>query len=446
MDSRKRQFSPNAGSSQFRKGATVNSILRKIVCTGVHSQLVAITIPPGAETEEEAQGTSDQVVFVVEGAGKAILNGQVEVAGEHDAIFIPAGTVYKFKNSGASDLKIFVTCSPPVTADTVPQPTRRGRMNFYALAQSSPVDAKNSNVGLAFPGGIKWTTWKSPAVKNILFATDFSPASEAALPYAVGLARHYGSKLAVAHTIDPELYGLILPQTIERIESQVKEAAVTKIQALMRAKYGEAVQYEPAVTVGLVADALLDIIGTKSIDLVVLGTHGRRGLRKLVLGSVAEEVFRLAPCPVLTVGPKAEEGGSESGQFKQIVYPMELGNDVVKAAGYAISIAKEYAGELTFLNVIEEPSMSADEREWINVAAQHWFGDKIIPNLGLGARADLRQVFGEPATAILQCAAEKRADLVVMNIDGTQTGSPARMSGIAHRVVAGASCPVLTTR
>ena len=90
--------------------------------------------------------------------------------------------------------------------------------------------------------------------------------------------------------------------------------------------------------------------------------------------------------------------------------------------------------------------MSADEREWINVAAQHWFGDKIIPNLGLGARADLMQVFGEPATAILQCAAEKGADLIVMNIDGTQTGSPARMSGIAHRVVAGASCPVLTTR
>ena len=114
-------ISPNAGSSQFRKGATVNSILRKIVCTGVHSQLVAITIPPGAETEEEAQGTSDQVVFVVEGAGKAILNGQVEVAGEHDAIFIPAGTVHKFKNSGASDLKIFVTSSPPVTADTVPR-------------------------------------------------------------------------------------------------------------------------------------------------------------------------------------------------------------------------------------------------------------------------------------------------------------------------------------
>lgn len=69
----------------------MNSILRKIVCTGEHSQLEAITIPPDAETEEEAQGTSDQVVFVVEGAGKAILNGQVEVAGEHDAIFIPAG-------------------------------------------------------------------------------------------------------------------------------------------------------------------------------------------------------------------------------------------------------------------------------------------------------------------------------------------------------------------
>ena len=276
----------------------MNSTLRKIICTGVHSQLVAITIPPGAETEEEAQGTSDQVVFVVEGAGKAILNGQVEVAGEHDAIFIPAGTAHKFKNSGGSDLKIFVTSSPPVTADTVPQTTRSGRMNFYALARSSPVDAKNSNVRQAFPGGIKWTTWKSPAIKNILFATDFSPASEAALPYAVGLARHYGSKLTVAHTIDPELYGLMLPQTIERIESRVKEAAVTKIQALIRSKYGEAVQYEPAVAVGLVADALLDIVSTRSIDLVAwdawaqrpaqagVGLGGRGGISEGALPSV----------------------------------------------------------------------------------------------------------------------------------------------------------------
>lgn len=423
----------------------MNSSHRRIVATGAHSQLTAITIPVGTETGEEVHNGSDQAVFVVEGTGEAILNGQAESAGEHDAIFIPAGTVYNFKNSGAADFKLFIAYSPPVTSEAVTR-ERSAPMNFYAIAQSSTmVDEGDTKRRQAFPGGIKWTSWKSPALRNVLFATDFSPASHAALPYAISIARHYGSNLHVAHIITPDVSGLIAPRLIDRIRSDLKAAATQKVEELIRSADAGDINYEPLVVEGVVADALLGTIRTKDIDLVVLGTHGRRGLRKLVLGSVAEEIFRLAPCPVLTVGLNAAEAPSLPLELKHLVYPMELRGDVIKAAEYAISIAKEYNAALTFLNVIEEPSMSRDEKGWINVTAEHWFEDKIAPQLGI-AKADFVQKFGDPAAAIMQCAAEQGAGLIVMNIQGAHPLIAGLVPGVAHRVVAGAPCPVLTVR
>ena len=306
-------------------------------------------------------------------------------------------------------------------------------------------DEGDAQVRQAFPGGIKWTSWKSPALRNVLFATDFSQASYAALPYAVSIARHYRSNLHVAHIITPDVSGLIAPRLIDSIRSELKAAATEKLEELIRSAGVGDINYELLVAEGVVGDALVGMIRTKDIDLVVLGTHGRRGLRKLVLGSVAEEVFRVAPCPVLSVGLNAAEAPSEPLEFKHLVYPMEMRGDVIKAAEYAISIAREYNAALTFLNIIEEPSMSRDEKGWINVTAEHWFEDKIIPQLG-NVKADFVQKFGDPAAAILQCAGEQSADLIVMNIQGTHPLVSGVGPGVAHRVVAEAFCPVLTIR
>lgn len=432
-------------SQHLARGAGPSSLERKSVAAGSHSQLVAITIPAGAESGEEVHNGSDQAVFVVAGTGVAILNGHAENAVEHDAIFIPAGTVYNFKNSGAGDLKVFVTYSPPVTSEAA-SAQRSVRTNSYAIARSAPVaDQSDVHGRQAFPTGIKWSSWQSPTLRNVLVAIDFSAASDAVLPYAISIARHYRSNLHMAHIITPDVSGLIAPQLIDQIRSELKAAATNKIEEQIRAMHVGDLNVQPIVMEGAVADALLGTIRSKDIDLVVLGTHGRRGLRKLVLGSVAEEVFRLAPCPVLTVGPKAEEVSADPMQLRHIIYPMELKGDVVKAAGYPVSIAKEYHAELTFLNVIEQPSMSDDEKAWINVISEHWFEDKIAPDLGI-AKVHFVHKFGDPATAILQCAAERGADLIVMNIQGGHPLLAGLVPGVAHRVVAEASCPVLTIR
>ncbi|HKS72531.1 MAG TPA: universal stress protein [Terriglobales bacterium] len=423
-----------------------NSPISRLVATGEYSQLVAITIPPATDAGEEEVRNSDRVIFIAEGAVEAIVNGQVERAEEHDAIFVPAGSIYSLKNRGSRDLKLFVSYSPPASPDSRLEPYGSGRTSFHAIAQSASLAETNRNVPQTFPSGIKWASSQTPSLRNVLFATDFSPGSEAALPYAISIVRHYGSNLHVAHVINPETYGLMAPQVIDQIVSQVKEAARSNIEKLIRSEYGLEGRYEATVAVGAVADALLNLVATKGIDLVVLGTHGRRGLRKLVLGSVAEEMFRLAACPVLTVGPKASGVRPESLQLKQIVYPMELTSNLVKTASYAVSIAKEYGSQLTFVNVIEEPSMSGDERAWINAAALHWFEDKVAPELELGEKIQFVQKFGDPAAAILRCAEEVSADLIVMNVHGSHPILAGRAPSVAHHVVAEAYCPVLTVR
>ena len=104
------------------------------------------------------------------------------------------------------------------------------------------------------------------------------------------------------------------------------------------------------------------IIQRNHIDLAVLGTHGRRAFKKLLLGSVAEEVFRIAPCPVLTVGPKTAPVPARC-ELRHILYPLEFFPDTSKAALFVVSLAERYGATLTVMNVSEEMPVSANTAE-----------------------------------------------------------------------------------
>ena len=320
---------PVATVSAERTGK-VNPGWRRVVSTGAYSELVALTIPPGGETGEETHDDSDKAVFIVEGRGEAILNGRAEPAGEHDAVFIPAGTTHNIKNSGVQDLKMFLVDSPPLDTDAGIPARGPGTRNFYAIAQSMPLsDSDPSETEpRPFPGSIKWSSWKSITLRNVLFATDLTTTSEVALPYAVSIARHFRSSLLVAHVVNSDGYGLMAPDARARVLASVKEAAVLEIAGLMRSTSPSGVQYEAVVGEGSIVDTLLDIARQKTVDLIVLGTRGRRGLDQLLLGSVAEKVFRLATCPVLTVGPSTPSFTRSRNSLKHILYPMELSADV----------------------------------------------------------------------------------------------------------------------
>src|SRR6266567_6215581 len=144
------------------------------------------------------------------------------------------------------------------------------------------------------------------SVKNVLFATDFSETSEAALPYATAICRRFGSTLHSAHVLSDAsllmMTGGVDYVSMSTIYEDAHSEAGEKLDQISAHLGG--INYRKHVRHGQVWKNLEGIVDENQIDLIVVGTHGRSGLGKLLLGSVAEDILRHAPCPVLTAGPK----------------------------------------------------------------------------------------------------------------------------------------------
>ena len=299
------------------------------------------------------------------------------------------------------------------------------------------------------------------SLKNILFATDFSEASQAALPYAAAIARRYDSQLHIAHIMSPASYVIPSqpggPVTIDSIH----EAARTDVRQRMEtlASHLKTVPHHTYVREGEVWESLSDIIRTHEIDLLVVGTHGRTGVKKLLLGSKAEEILRLAPCPVLTVGPKVAGsarltaiGGAGKDptpveiSVDQIVYATDFSPESLAAAPFATSLAQEFQSKLTLLHVIEKVSDIDCRPGPIDLALQRL--EKLVPEearLWCSPRPAVQ--IGPPADRILQEALGSRADLIVLGVRAASgnLGAATHLPwATAHKVVAHAHCPVLT--
>ena len=286
------------------------------------------------------------------------------------------------------------------------------------------------------------------APKKILLATDFSPASEATLPYALTIARHYGSELFVAHVIPPEFADLIAPERAPTIRQEARQFAQQNMERFLSAGREWGVSCQPLIGEGAIWDVLQDMIQQNGLDLIVLGTHGRRGLRKLLLGSVAEEVFRMAPCPVLTVGPKTSEIQSMDVHLDHILYPLEFVPDTSDAAAYAVSLAEEYHAKLTFMKVFEETVPPPDVKAAVEEPVRHWMDDHIPMESDLRQRTSFEPGFGPTAEAILKFASDRGVDLIVMGVRRLDPAMAAHLPkpDTAYEVVRTAPCPVLTVR
>jgi nucleotide-binding universal stress UspA family protein len=286
------------------------------------------------------------------------------------------------------------------------------------------------------------------APKKILFATDFSPASEAALPYAFSLAGHYRSMLYLAHVISVEHRDFSPEEETAAKLKQARESAQQKLEPLLTAGRLKGTPCLPLIGEGVVWVVLLDMIHQNGIDLIVVGTHGRRGLSKVLLGSVAEEIFRMASCPVLTVGPKASGELTRNLELSHILYPVEFEPDTSHAADYAISLAEEYAAKLTFMKVLEETASSPELRKQIEEPVRHWMDDHVPSGSLLRERTSFELWFGRAAEAILQFASDRGVDLIVMDVRRLDPVISAHLpeTDTAYEVVRTAPCPVLTVR
>jgi nucleotide-binding universal stress UspA family protein len=281
-----------------------------------------------------------------------------------------------------------------------------------------------------------------------MLGTDFSPASDAALPYALTIARQYGSELFVAHVISPEFAELIAPERTPTIRQEAQQFAQQNMERFLSAGREWGVTCQPLIGEGAIWDVLQEMIQQNGLDLIVLGTHGRRGLRRLMLGSVAEEAFRMAPCPVLTVGPKTSAIQSVDVRMDHILYPLEFVPDTSVAAAYAVSLAEEYHAKLTIMKIFAEMVPPPDVNAAVEEPVRHWMDDHIPMESDLRGRTSFEPGFGPAAEAILEFARNHGVDLIVMGVRRSDPVMAAHLPkpDTTYEVVRAAPCPVLTVR
>jgi len=284
------------------------------------------------------------------------------------------------------------------------------------------------------------------SLSNILVTTDFSAVSKTALPYAAALAGQYGAKMVIAHALSPELP---LGVPVDPLPVEDDPAWLEAEERLAVFALGNSPQVRPAKLLlerGEVWGVISHIIQKEKIDLVVTGTHGRQGLRKLMMGSEAEKIYRRATCPVLTVNPQVPALSCLSWTIKTVLFPTDGSETSLKALPYALSLAEENQANLILFRLMPLAPVEYQESDASSVLEELW---TLVPAEAENwCKPEFVAGFELPADGILGLAKERDVDLIVM---GVRKSSGSALSEhkpwpVASQVVAQAQCPVLTVR
>ncbi|MBZ5659275.1 MAG: universal stress protein [Acidobacteriia bacterium] len=281
------------------------------------------------------------------------------------------------------------------------------------------------------------------SLKNVLFATDFSRHSSEALPYVVSIARKYGSTVIAAHVHSTSPLGAAPPTVeLQALAAQAMKEARASMKALEAPLRG--IPHEFIVRDGDIWGELSSIVEKKGIDLIVVGTHGRAGASKLLMGSVAERILRQAPCPVLTVGPNVSGEPGSVADIHTILYPTDFSVESMAAFPYAVSLAQEDHARLYLLHVIPEP---VDELQETFLKSR--IHALIPPDAKLWCEPKVFLESGDPPQVVLEMAEELAVDLIVLGTKHVSRFAGTRTHlgmATAYKIVRQAICPVLSVR
>ncbi len=290
---------------------------------------------------------------------------------------------------------------------------------------------------------------------TILFPTDFSDVAEGAFAHAAHLALQYNATIHVFNVVGPDADESANPMDFLPVQSaegapdeeavqQMDVQTVTQERGTVPVVYAQTDSDSPP-------DAIVDRAEEQDVDLVVMGTRGRRGMNRLLSGSVSEEVVRRAPCPVFTVLAREEGAGPA---ISRVLAPVDLSEQSELVLNHAAALSDSYAAPLDLLHVVEE------------AAYPNVYGlDPLTPSAPnvqdrarealetLASKLDLRTdpvnvhvLAGNAARDIVEFAEEQAADLIVMATHG-RTGLERFLIGsVAEKVVRRAPCPVFTLK
>ena len=296
-------------------------------------------------------------------------------------------------------------------------------------------------------------------VRHIVCCVDFSDFSRRALDHAVAVAKWYEARLTVMHAYNIPLATLAsapflspVPADAVALAPADRESLQRQLEALLPQGAAAGISVEYRIVEGDVATAILR--AAESADLLVVGTHGRSGFARLVLGSVAERLLRQAPCPLLIV-PRASPDATDTVPrlFHHIVAAVDFSPASAHAAAFAMSLAEEADAHLTLVHaldlppavetwIVESEAGSTRLQQW-RQAASGRLDDLVPADARTYCHVEERVEAGPASRVILDVAAERHAGLIVI---GAHSRSPLErmfVGSTAQRVVRQAACPVL---
>jgi nucleotide-binding universal stress UspA family protein len=284
-------------------------------------------------------------------------------------------------------------------------------------------------------------------IRRILCPTDFSEFSDMAFRYALSIAQHYRGKLFVEHVVEswqhPEAAFVPAHYYVE-FRSHLLRKGQEELQKFVENHANNGIRPEPVVDQGIAADSILAFAEAQEVDLIVMGTHGRRGFDRLMVGSVTERVLRKASCPVLAVHKPSRDFLSLREQdpirLNRILFCTDFSENSRRALGHALSLTAEYNAELTLLHVLKGTPGASIIDEAI---ALEQLDNLIPPEKPKAGRIRSIVRRGSAYEQIIQFSLETQPDIVIMAVRGHGSLNLAVFGSTTYRVIQLGPCPVL---
>jgi len=282
--------------------------------------------------------------------------------------------------------------------------------------------------------------------QHVLVPIDFSPYADQALVYAIEVAKSLNAYLTLLHVLQvPLVVGdseAVLNASLESLEAEAEQGLQAALERIRQA----ALKGESVMVAGVPFQTIVQVARDQHADLIVMGTHGRTGLTHILIGSVAEKVVRLAPCPVLVTRPH------EDAATPHILVPLDFSADADYALEIAVELAQKRQARMSLLHVIDRPPMGPGEiplsgsyqQEVLTAVDQHMTRTLVhVQQTGLKADMTIRR--GNPLQTILEVAHSQNIDLIVMGTRGRTGFKRVLLGSVAENVVRLAPCPVMVT-
>jgi nucleotide-binding universal stress UspA family protein len=296
--------------------------------------------------------------------------------------------------------------------------------------------------------------------RNILCPTDLSDESLPSVTYAAALARWHTAQLTLLHVVPAFDPVMVRPGTlggpVEFVTPASREEVIEALERVVETADAGGIQATCTVDAGDPSRRIVDQALTIPADLIVIGTHGRGGFERLMLGSVAEKVLRKSPCPVMTVPPHAVARRSADVRLEKILCAMDYSTSALQAFGFALDLAGQAEGSVTVMHAIEwltdeDPQAHADfnasqYRQYLIDEARRRVRALIAAEPRRPRAVEDVVALGRPHREILRLATELPADLIVMGAQGRGGLGLALFGSTTQQVVRAAQCPVLTVR